>query len=629
MRRGLLVAGACLALAGCGSTAGRTGKKIIVLGIDAMDPRFLERHWDSLPNLDRLRRTGDFQRLATTVPPLSPVAWSTFITGLDPGGHGVFDFIHRDPRTMEALSSMADVEPPRHTLPIGPYLLPLSGGSVRRFLRGKAFWQLLDDAGVPATLLRMPNNFPPLESKSRTLSGMGTPDLRGTFGTFSYFTDDPLEGARAVPGGRIVQVRVERDRAALLIEGPDNTLRKDRAVSSVTMTVSRDPGNPAALFEVQGQRFLLREREWSGWIRVKFGIVPGLKSAAGMFRVYAKTLHPVLGIYVSPVNIDPGSPELPISTPSGYSRELADAIGPYYTQGIAEDTAALRSGVLDRGEFHQQLRAVGDEQFRMLHYELGRFRGGVLFLHYLGVDQDSHVSWGTHEDELLETYKRVDGEVGRVMRAAPDATLLVISDHGFASFKRAVNLNTWLYREGFLALDAASGLGKGEMFAHVDWSRTRAYGLGLNAIYLNVAGRERRGIVKLSERDALAGEIARRLGNLRDPIGGRRVVARVYRARDVYHGAAVEAAPDLIVGWEDGYRTSWQSALGALPVEWIEDNKDEWQGDHAIAAELAPGVFLSNRKSKIQELWLGDLTVTLLDEFGVRPAEGMRGRAVF
>jgi len=245
------------------------------------------------------------------------------------------------------------------------------------------------------------------------------------------------------------------------------------------------------------------------------------------------------------------------------------------------------------------------------------------------VDQDSHVSWGAHDDELLETYKRVDAEVGRVMREAPDATLLVISDHGFGSFRRAVNLNTWLFREGFLALDDAANLGKGEMFAHVDWSRTRAYALGLNGIYLNLAGRERWGIVTLSARDELTAEIARRLESLRDPIDGERVVERMYRARDVYHGAAVDAAPDLIVGWANGYRTSWQSALGALPPDWIEDNQDEWQGDHCIAAELVPGVFRSNRKTKNTGLWLGDVTMTLLHEFGVQPAEGMRGRAVF
>lgn len=629
MKRFAFCLALCLALTGCARRTTRIEKRIIVLGIDAMDAGFLERHWDSLPNLDRLRRSGDFRRMATTIPPQSPVAWSTFITGMDPGGHGIFDFVHRHPETMTPLSSMAETIPSTHTLRIGPYELPLWGGGVKRYLRGKAFWQLLDEADVPVTLLRMPNNFPPVESRSQTISGMGTPDMRGTYGTFTDFNDNPMEVAREVAGGRIVPVTVERNHVALVIEGPENTLRKDRARSSVTMNVTRDPDHAVAQFEVDGQRFILRQGEWSGWIRVRFPIVPGLKSAAGMFRVYAKQLNPEFRVYISPVNLDPASPELPISTPPGYSRELAEAIGPFYTQGIAEDTAALRQGTLTRDEYLQQSRSVGDEQFRMLEYALSRFRKGVLFIHFLGIDQDSHVLWGAHEDLLLKTYQRVDAEVGRVMRAAPDATLMVISDHGFASFNRAVNLNTWLYQKGYLALDNPANVGQGEMFAHVDWSRTRAYGLGLNALYVNLAGRERNGIVPASERDRLVDEIATGLESLRDPIGGQRVVSRAYRTREVYHGAALRSAPEIIVGWNDGYRSSWQTALGTVVHELIEDNKDEWRGDHCIAAELVPATFLCNRKARLDGIWLGDLTVTLLHEFGVRPAEGMRGRAIF
>ncbi len=628
MRRTAITLALCVALAGC-ARRNEGGKKIIVLGIDAMDANFLERHWESLPNLDRLRRTGDFKRMATTIPPQSPVAWSTFITGLDPGGHGIFDFVHRDPKTMAPLSSMAEMEPPTHTLSVGPYELPLWGGGVKRFLRGKAFWQLLDAATVPVTLLRMPNNFPPLESKSQTLSGMGTPDIRGTFGTFTDFSDNPLELARSVSGGRVVPVTVAQNRVSLVVEGPENTLRKDRARSSVTMLVTRDPENAVAQFEVDGQRFILKQGEWSNWIRVRFPIVPGLKSAAGMFRVCARKLNPEFRVYVSPINLDPSSPELPISTPSKYSRELADAIGPFYTQGIAEDTAALRQGALTREEYLEQSRTVDEEQFRMLAYALGRFQRGVLFIHFLGIDQDSHVLWGAHEDLLLKTYQRVDAEVGRVLSAAPGATLMVISDHGFASFNRAVNLNTWLYQEGYLALDSPENLGAGEMFAHVDWSRTRAYGLGLNGLYLNLAGRERGGIVQAGESKQLVDEIAARLEALRDPRDGHGVVTRAYRTRDVYHGAAASSAPEIVVGWADGYRSSWQTALGALSPGVFQDNLDEWRGDHCIAAELVPATFLSNRKSKLNDLWLGDLTVTLLHEFGVQPADGMRGRAIF
>ena len=290
-------------------------KRIIVLGIDAMDPAFLERHWDVLPNLRRFSQHGDFRRLGTTIPPQSPVAWSTFATGMNPGGHGIFDFVHRDPATMAAISSMADIEPPARTLSLGAYSIPLSSGRVRTFRRGRAFWQILAEHGIPVTLVRMPNNFPPVQCECQTLSGMGTPDMRGTFGTFTFFTDYPLAERQDVAGGRIVPVELTRDRVTLVIEGPENNLRKDRARSSVEMTVARDPSVAAAMFEVAGQRVLLREGEWSRWIRVRFPILPGVKSAAGMFRVYAKKLQPEFQVYVSPVNIDPYEPELPISTP--------------------------------------------------------------------------------------------------------------------------------------------------------------------------------------------------------------------------------------------------------------------------------------------------------------------------
>ncbi len=619
----------CLMLAGCSRPNTTPGKRIIVLGIDGMDPAFLGRHWDSLPNLNRLRQTGTFQPLGTTVPPQSPVAWSTVMTGRDPGDDGMFDFIVRDPKTMTLLSSMADVQPPAHTLSIGPYVLPLSKGRELRFLRGEAFWQVLDRAGVPAIILRMPNNFPPLPSKSLTLSGMGTPDLRGTFGTFTFFTDDPQAVAHDVAGGVIVPIYVQDDQASLVLGGPINTLRKDRARSTVTITMHRDADHPAALFEVQDQRFILREGDWSGWIHVRFPILPGMKTAAGMFRVYAKKLNPECQIYISPVNIDPESPELPISTPGGFSRSLASAIGPYYTQGIPEDTAAWRSGVLNRAEFEQQIGFVGDDEFRMFNYELSRFRRGVLFLHYGPVDQGSHMLWGSYEPDLLKIYQQVDAEVGYVMRAAPDATLIVMSDHGFTTFDRAVNLNTWLYHEGFLALDNPANLGASGMLAHVDWAHTQAYALGLNSLYLNLAGRERNGIVPPAMRDQVADTIAARLLTLRDSKDDKPAVFKVYRAGWTYHGSAVNQAPDLIVGWQRGYRSSWETALGEIPATIFEDNKDQWRGDHCVASELVPGVFLSNRKSRLANPWLADIPVTLLHEFGVPPAAGMQGRSIF
>ncbi len=626
-------------LAACGRSQARSqarsaaqGKRIIVLGIDGMDPQFLERHWDVLPNLDRLRREGEFKRLATIMPPQSPVAWSTFITGMDPGGHGIYDFIHRNPQTMAPFSSMAQTAEGGFSLPIGPYILPLSQGRVESFRKGKTFWEILAEHKVPATIIRMPTNFPPIEcDEGHAVSGMGTPDLRGALGGFfSYFTDDAGQASRQVPGGQIVRVRLENYRADLPIEGPPNTLRKDRAATFVHLIAHVDPVEPVARFDIGDQQIILREGEWSGWIRTRFPVIPMLKSAAGMFRIYAKKLRPNFEVYVSPINIDPFEPELPITAPASYSRTLAESLGPFYTQGMAQDTAALRQGVFNRADYLAQSRAVDEQTLGLLRYGLDHFADGVLFFHFFGVDQNSHMLWGKYEDLLLDTYKLVDRSLAWIREKAGDATLIVMSDHGFAAFDRAVHLNTWLLKEGFLALDDPRNTGNEEMFVHVDWPRTQAYSVGLNGVYLNLQGREREGTVAPgAEADFVIKKITERLLAFRDPDSGKPVVSSVTLPRKEFHGPAVETAPDILVGYFPAYRSSWQTALGAVPAKLVEDNTEEWRGDHCIDARFVPGVLLSNRRSRAADPHLYDLTVTLLAEFGIRPGAGMIGHTIY
>jgi predicted AlkP superfamily phosphohydrolase/phosphomutase len=590
---------------------------MIILGIDGMDPGFLERHWASLPNLDRLRRDGDSKRLGTTIPPQSPVAWSTFITGLDPGGHGIFDFVHRDPATMAPFSSLGETIESRYKLWLGPYTLPLSAGEVRSFRQGKAFWQILAEHGISTTILRMPVNFPPVPCQCQELSGMGTPDLEGTFGTFTFFTDDPFAASEQVAGGRIVRVKLEGNDAILPLQGPVNSLRKDRSNSRIEISAHLDPAARAARFDLPEGRVILKPGEWSDWLRVRFPLIPAV-SATGMIRIYAKELQPRLQIYVSPINLDPERPELPIANPAGYSRELARAVGSFYTQGIAEDTAALRASVLELREYLDQSRKVTNEQLAILRYAVQHFRGGVLFQHFLGIDQNSHMLWGKHEPELLETYQRMDEAIGWVRTHAADATLIVMSDHGFAAFDRAFHLNTWLYREGFLSLDDPSNIGAGELFAHVDWSRTQAYALGLNGLYLNLRNRERQGIVEQGEPAArLLRVISRRLLEYRDPQTGRQAISDMYSPRELFHGAALAFAPDLIVGYSPGYRCSWQSALGGIPAETIEDNRDPWIGDHCIAARHVPAALLTDRPLRLGSPQLASVTLAILHEFGL------------
>lgn len=611
-------------------TAHAAGRRMIVLGVDGMDPRFLEAHWDSLPNLNRLRQEGDFHTLATTVPPQSPVAWSSVITGMDPGGHGIFDFIRRDPATRMPATSMAETTPPTRTLSLGPWIIPLSGGGVHSLRTGEAFWQVLAAHGIHASVIRMPANFPPAECEAESLSGMGTPDMQGSTGTFSFFTNDPAEKRTQVPGGRIAHVTVGNQGVVLRLEGPVNSLRKDQAVASFDLVAHVDPSAPAARFDAGGQQVVLKQGEWSDWLKADFRLIPGLKSAAGIFRIYLQQAHPSLRVYVSPVNIDPESPELPISTPSSYSRTLAGAVGPFYTQGIAEDTSAYRHGILNRAEFLEQSHKVLADSLRMFRYELSQYTSGLLFYYFSSVDQNSHMLWGKHDNELLEIYRGVDQAIGEAMKkAGPDTTLVVMSDHGFASFDRAVHLNSWLMRQGFLALDDPANTGDQELFAHVDWAKTQAYAIGLNGIYLNLEGREPGGTVSADDKQRILNSIAEKLLAFRDEKTGQQVVDKVYFPEKAFRGRNLKDSPDLFVGFRRGYRASWQTALGAVPKTLIDDNTEAWIGDHCMASDEVPGVLLANRKIRAADPQLYDVTATILDQFGVPKPQAMIGRPVF
>jgi predicted AlkP superfamily phosphohydrolase/phosphomutase len=264
-----------------------------------------------------------------------------------------------------------------------------------------------------------------------------------------------------------------------------------------------------------------------------------------------------------------------------------------------------------------------------LRYGVENFKEGLLFFHFFGVDQNSHMLWGKFNDDLLETYKLVDQALGWTMEHAKNASVVVMSDHGFSTFDRAVHLNSWLMKEGFLKLDNPANVGADELFAHVDWTGTQAYALGLNGLYLNLSGRERNGSVDPMESRFVLNKLKERLLQFKDPDTGKQVVDTVYFSRDQFHGAMVDTAPDILVGYGQGFRGSWQTALGAVPKVTVEDNTEAWIGDHCIASHHVPGVLLSNRKSKVSDPALADLPATILSEFGVSPAEGMVGRVIY
>lgn len=647
----VLACGGVASLLSCTRARGEGAgdKKLIVLGIDGMDPQLLTKFMGEgkMPNFAKLAQEGSFKKLTTSIPPQSPVAWSNVITGMNAGGHGIFDFIHRDPKTLELYFSASRVAAPKHVLHVGSWVIPLGSGSAEQLRQGKAFWQILDEHNIPNSVYRMPSNFPPVPAKGETLSGMGTPDLRGTYGTFTYYTDDPMVVAGAEEGGQVVPVQVASSQMTSQLIGPNNTFRNGAPAATENFTVSVDPLEPVAKIAFQDQRFVLREGEWSGWVPVEFQLIPFFGNVKGMCRFYLKQVHPRFELYVSPINIDPANPALPISTPSSYSKDLAEKVGEFHTQGIAEDTKALSDGVLDDKEFLEQSHTVLAEHRRVFDLKFPQFKSGMFFFYFSSLDLNAHMEWRQTDPEnptydaglaaqygtaLEEFYQQIDQVLGEILPTLDEhTTLIVLSDHGFAPYRRSFNLNTWLLENGYIVMksDNAAAPDDNTPFVGVDWSKTRAYGIGLNGLYANVRGREREGIVDPAQADALMREIRQKLVALHDPKNNLPVITRVDLANEVYQGPYKNDGPDALVGYNRGYRAGWKTILGSFPADVLEDNLNPWSGDHCMDYTLVPGVLLSNRKITMENPALTDIAPTILGEFGIAKSDGMMGRSVF
>jgi predicted AlkP superfamily phosphohydrolase/phosphomutase len=623
---------------GCGGRGGGAGgKRVIVLGFDGLDYSLTKSLIEKqrLPNFARLAASGGFAPLGTSIPPQSPVAWATFITGLDPGGHGIFDFIHRDAQTMTPYLSTSKTSGSSRTVTIGDWQIPLSGGSVELLRHGQPFWDVLEARGIETTIVRMPANFPPSGTATRELSGMGTPDLRGGYGWFSFYTSEPFAfGGRTLSGGTVYPITVQNHVVKAKLYGPNNPFRKVPEEISADFTLYLDVDRRGAKFVIGDEERLLKVGEWTDWVPVDFDLGVPTQSVRGMCRFYLRRLTPDVEVYVTPINIDPVSPVMPVSAPDDYAGELAAATGRFYTQGMPEDTKALKEGVFTRDEFLTQARLAGDENRRQYRFVLDGFTSGLLFYYFGNVDQISHMMWRTRDpthpaydpaqdapyaDVIEELYVGLDRIVGETLdRLGDDGTLVVLSDHGFTSWKRSFHLNTWLKEQGYLTLANPARQDDPGFFGNVDWTRTRAYGIGVNGLYINLQGREGQGVVAPADRDRLMGEISAKLLQTIDPKSGERAITKVYRREDVYSDAGYfDRAPDLVVGYAKGTRGSDQSALGGIPPEVIVDNTDAWSGDHCMDHEAVPGVLLSNRPLRKPAPSLDKLAAAILAEFGV------------
>ena len=599
-----------LLMVSCNQETPRT-QRLIILGFDGMDP-VLARKWmdnGSLPNFRKLATMGEFHALPTSNPPQSPVAWSDFATGTGPGEHGIYDFLHRDPKTYLPDFSISRVIPPQSFLPLFGMELPLEDGEIINRRIGTPFWSAVEETGGQSTVLRVPVTFPP-DPIHRMMAGMGVPDLLGTQGTYTIYSTRPSVSSDT-SSSRSVRLRPDGGgHIESLLEGPADPLKPGAPALNTSLLL--DPAGDKVRIRLGDADIQISPGEWSDWITVSFKYF-GPASVKGIVRAYLLSAYPRVQLYVSPIHIDPRDPVIPLSSPAGYAAEMEERFGLYHTIGMPEETWSLNDGHLTDHAFLEVVRETLKEQENMFYDALDQYDSDIVVSVFVQTDRVSHMFYrgidAQHplhdetDDEARDAihwvYREADRVLGETMqRMGSEDRLIVLSDHGFAPFRRAVNLNRWLAEKGLLVLKGGN-LESSIGFTDVDWSRTRAYALGLNSLYINRAGREANGIVGDIEAEQIKRQIISSLPQLQDPQTGLLAIRNVFDGVLLYPENANGDAPDLVIGYEPGFRASWQTTLGGAPASLVDDNNKKWSGDHCITPEAVPGVLFTSFKTDI------------------------------
>lgn len=627
-------------------------RRLIVVGFDGQDPKLTDRFMaeGKLPNFERLAREGCYHPLRSTFPSVSPVAWSSFSTGTHPAKHNIYDFLDRDRRTYMPVLSSTHIAPPDRSLKIGRYRIPIGKPDLRLLRRSRPFWSILGENQVWSTVLRVPITFPPERFYGAQLSAMCVPDLLGTQGTFTLMTTrEAEEGFKE--GGRRAELRRVDDRFEGRLEGPANELLEGTPSMTLPVAIEANGSDDRASVRIGDTELELERGRLSDWIDLRFPAAPAVK-VKGICRVMLTELGEHASLYVTPINLDPDKPAMPISHPGYYATYLSKKLGKYSTLGLAEDTWALNEGVISDGAFLEQTYDVDREREEMLFSALDKVRKGTVVCVFDATDRIQHMFWryleedhpaargastngdgrpgGEHADAIEELYRHNDAMVGRIREELrEDDCLMVISDHGFTSFRRGMNLNAWLHENGYLHLEEGAR-GEEEWLREVDWSKTRAFALGLTGLYLNLEGREAEGSVKPGEEAAaLKAELVERLSGLRDPESGELAVREAFDTSALYDGPYLREAPDLLMGYAEGYRISWDGATGIVAGPVFEDNVKAWSGDHCVDPRSVPGVFFSDTPIDRDDPALIDIAPTALWLFGLEPPPHIDGKVLF
>lgn len=576
--------------------------KVIVLGIDGFDPKIMEflMNGGKLDNFKKLQENGSYAKLQTIMPPISPVVWTTIATGVNPGKHGLFDFIRFDRKKNLPYLSIIDQQD------------SILGMKFNDPIKGMPFWKTLSDNNIPASAIHWPVTFPAQKISGNMLSGLGTPDIRGFLNGYIRYTDKKIDpstsSGQANPGqDRIVFVNNSGGQVQSELQGPFKTsgeiLTEPFAIKIY--------GENNADFIMGENSYPLKKGEWSDWISIKFKQGFGRNTSA-IFKVFPESLAPEFDVFITSLQFDPENPSVKISEPENYSSVLADEIGKFYTLGMPEDAKAVNDLNLSKNALIEQIDQIRIEREKMFWVEYEKLissGGGVLAFVFDETDRAEHIFYdqevgienGKVENVspvLEKVYTDKDKLLGKILEKLPeDAALMVVSDHGFDKFKRAVNLNNWLLESGYLVLKPGiTADNAGALYKNVDWEKTRAYSFGYASININIKGREKYGIVNDSEKDTLADEIVVKLKQFKDPQNGEIIPDIVFKKNELFSGPYVNEAGDIVVGFKPPYRIDWENPVGGFSKESVVDNSRPWQADHIFSPRFVPGIFFSNFK---------------------------------
>ena len=672
----------CLgAIVACGTRRppAKFHQKLVILGFDGMDPRLVQKWMDEgkLPNMRKLATSGSAVRpLGTTHSPESPTAWASFATGVNAGKHNIYDFLIRDTTSYLPDLGMVSREPPRFVF----NFIPISKPNIRSIRGGTSFWVTAGAAGVRSSMLTVPVTYPPEEvPNGELLSGLPLPDIRGTMGTFYYFGTDlsRYEEGNTEFGGILKRLVFDGDVAQTELVGPPNPivrqqLRVLRAKTPLSeldrmkiaelearedvrlpVTVHWNRAGKSATVDIGDSSIHLSEHQWSKWINLDFNINL-LVRVHGMAQLYLIGAGQELQLYASPVNWRPDSPPAPMSSPASFAGDLYERLGPFRTLGWAEATWPLNEDRIDERTFMEDLFRAFDDRAQVILHRIDAKQWDLLVGVIESTDRVQHMMWRLIDpahpmydkalaakfgDSIERVYRKCDDFTGEVMsRVDPGTPILIVSDHGFHSFRQSVNLNTWLVQEGFMAIRGQQPgdkklqdlFGGGTFWENVDWTRTRAYAMGLGQIYLNLKGREGHGVVPPADSNAVQDDLAARLLTMTDPKTGAPMVTAVYKRDDIYKGPFVQNASELQVGLADGYRVSWQSTLGGSPPGIVYPNMKKWSGDHgSYDYKETSGTLISSRPLGVERADITDIAPTVLKFFGVPIPGQIDGKPIF